>query len=79
MTQTEKSLLVLLNRFLKTNSKARKYQTEFENALAEFNGIEREDLSMLMETYIDMDIIGDPHATLKEMKQIIMESTKPWD
>ena len=78
MTRTEKTLLVLLNRYLKTNSKARRYQIEFENALAEFNGIEREDLSMLMETYIDMDITGCGHATLKEMKQIIVESTKPW-
>lgn len=79
MTRTEKTLLVLLNRYLKTNSKARRYQIEFENALAEFNGIEREDLSMLMETYIDMDITGCPCATIEEMKQIIIESTKPWD
>ena len=78
MTHTEKTLLALLNRFLKTNSKARKYQTEFENALAEFNGIERGDLSMLMETYTDMDITGCPYATIEEMKQIIIESTKPW-
>jgi len=74
---TEKKLLELLNKYLKANSESRRLQTDFENALAAFSGIEREELSMVMDTYIDFDIAGTPSATMVELEQIIIQSTKP--
>lgn len=68
------TLLTILNTYLMANSKARRFQIKFENALAEFNGVERDELSMLMDTYIDFDIGGVPSATLEDLKQIIIES-----
>lgn len=76
VTITEKKLLELLNKYLKANSEARRLQTDFENALAAFSGIEREELSMVMDTYIDFDIAGVPSATLIDLKKIIAQSTK---
>ena len=70
----EKKLLAALNAYLQANSKAGRLQIKFENALAEFNGVERDELSMLMDTYIDFDIAGTGSATLEDLKQIIIES-----
>lgn len=72
----EKKLLELLNRYLKVNAQARRFQIEFEVALAEFSGLERDELSDVMDIYIDFDIAGEPSATLTDLRAILAQSIK---
>ena len=69
-----KELLTLFNTYIALLLNSPEVQIRFENALAELNGVERDELSMLMDTYIDLDISGADSATLEDLKQIVIES-----
>ena len=71
---TKPELLKVLNNYLWANSKSRRLQRVFEEALADYNGIERDELSEVMDIYIDMDIAAEHPASMSDLEKIIEQS-----
>lgn len=69
---TKKALLELGNRYLRTNSRARKLQKEFEKALLEHCNLKTMP-DGCSDVYIDLDCYGGSGMTEKELDLIIAQ------